>query len=58
MTRKRAELFRQVGMGGKTVEKKEKKKEGRTFEKPEVVSCDREELEVEKAFTGSTTGGM
>ena len=38
------------------MEKKEGKKEDRTFEKPEVVSYDREELEVEKAFTGRPTG--
>ena len=37
------------------MEKKEGKKEDRTFEKPEVISYDREELEVEKAFTGNGT---
>ena len=34
------------------MEKRERKKEERTFEKPEILSYDREELEVEKAFTG------
>lgn len=38
-------------------EKREQKKEDRTFEKPEVLSYDREELEVEKAFTGIPTRG-
>jgi len=37
------------------VEKKELKKEDRTFEKPEVASYDREELDVEKAFTGGAS---
>ncbi len=37
------------------MEKKELNKERRTFEKPEVASFDREELEVEKAFTGAPT---
>ena len=38
-------------------EEREQKKEDRTFEKPEVVSYDREEFDVEKAFTGIPTRG-
>jgi len=40
------------------MEKKERKKEERTFERPEVASYDREELDVEKAFTGNMTNGV
>ena len=40
------------------MKKKEQKKEERPFERPEVLSYDREELEVEKAFTGEPTRGL
>ena len=56
MWKRRSPAFRHGGH--EVVEKKELKKEDRTFEKPEVASYDREELDVEKAFTGNMTNGV